>query len=108
MDAPRRTGYDVIVVGAGVIGLASAWRAAQRGMSVLVTERDEPGAGASGVAAGMLAPVTEADFGEQSLLTLNLRGRELWDGFAAELEELTGLPSGYADSGALVVAADRD
>jgi glycine oxidase len=100
--------YDLIVVGAGAIGLSCAWRCAQAGMSVLVLERDEPGAGASGVAAGMLAPVTEASFGEQALLRLNLEARAQWPGFAAELEEATALPTGYADSGALVVAADRD
>jgi len=60
------------------------------------------------VAAGMLAPVTEADFGEEALLRVNLAGRERWPAFAAELEERTGLPTGYRDSGALVVAADRD
>ncbi|MCA1683313.1 MAG: FAD-dependent oxidoreductase, partial [Actinobacteria bacterium] len=107
-DAPTRSAYDLVVIGAGIIGLACAWRAAQAGLSVLVLERDEPGSGATGVAAGMLAPVTEANFGEEALLELNLRGRELWSGFAAELEELTGMPSGYADSGALVVAADHD
>lgn len=106
--APSRSAYDLVVIGAGVIGLSCAWRAAQAGMSVLVLERDEPGAGASGVAAGMLAPVTEADFGEEAMLALNLRARDLWSGFAAELEELTGMPSGYVDDGALVVAADRD
>jgi glycine oxidase len=100
--------HDVVVVGAGVIGLACAWRCAQRGMRVLVLERDEPGAGASGVAAGMLAPVTEAEFGEQALLALNLAGAELWPGFAAELSERSGLDTGYRASGALVVAADRD
>ncbi len=108
MQTPSRDLYDLVVIGAGVIGLACGWRAAQSGMSVLVVERAEPGAGASGVAAGMLAPVTEADFGEEALLRLNLRGRKLWGPFAAELEELTGLTSGYADEGALVVAADRD
>src|SRR5689334_8190369 len=108
MDAPRRTGYDVVVVGGGVIGLASAWRAAQRGLSVLVVERDEPGAGASGVAAGMLAPVTEAEFGEQALLDLNLASAELWPSFAAELAERSGLDTGYRASGALVAAVDRD
>ena len=56
----------------------------------------------------MLAPVTEADFGEEELLALNLESRALWPGFAAELEELTGMPTGYAEPGALVVAADRD
>jgi len=76
---------------------------------VLVVDRaDAPGAGTSGVAAGMLAPVTEADFGEQGPLRVNMLARERWPAFAAELEEVTGLPTGYRDSGALVVAADRD
>ncbi len=101
-------GYDLVVVGGGIVGLSCAWRAAQAGGSVLCVERDELGAGASGVAAGMLAPVTEADFGEEELLRLNLESRELWPGFAAELEELTGMPTGYADTGAMVVAVDRD
>lgn len=100
--------YDLIVVGAGAIGLSCAWRCAQAGMSVLVIEREQPGAGASGIAAGMLAPVTEATFGEQPLLELNLEARAQWPAFAAELEELTALPTGYSDCGALVVAADRD
>jgi glycine oxidase len=101
--------HDVVVVGAGVIGLACAWRCAQRGLRVLVLERAaEPGAGASGVAAGMLAPVTEAEFGEEAMLRLNLAGAELWPGFAAELAERSGIDTGYRASGALVVAADRD
>ena len=105
---PKQGAYDLVVVGGGIVGLSCAWRAAQSGADVLCVERDAPGAGASGVAAGMLAPVTEADFGEEELLALNLESRELWPGFAAELEELTGMPTGYADTGTLVVAADRD
>jgi glycine oxidase len=108
VHAPRRESYDVAVVGGGLIGLACAWRAADRGLSTVVIERDRPGAGASGVAAGMLAPVTEADFGEQELLRLGLASRELWPGFAAELEERSGVPTSFRESGALVVAADRD
>jgi glycine oxidase len=108
MYAPRRTAYDAVVVGGGVIGLAAAWRAAQRGLRTLVLERDEPGAGASGVAAGMLAPVTEAEFGEQALLALNLEGAAMWPDFAAELAERSGLDTGFRASGALVAAADRD
>ena len=109
MQAPRERTYDAIVVGAGLIGLACGWRAAERGLSVLVVERaPEPGAGASGVAAGMLAPVTEADFGEELLLRMNLAARERWRAFAARLEERAGLPTGYREAGALFVAADRD
>jgi glycine oxidase len=106
---PQSTRYDAVVIGAGLIGLSCAWRAAKRGLSVLVVDRaQEPAAGSSGVAAGMLAPVTEADFGEERLLRVNLAGLARWRGFAAELEERTGLPTGYRESGALVVAADRD
>jgi glycine oxidase len=109
MELPRSTRYDAVVIGAGMIGLACAWRARRRGLSVLVVDRAAaPGAGASGVAAGMLAPVTEADFGEEGPLRVNLAGRDRWSAFAAELEEQSGLPTGYRDSGALVVAADRD
>jgi glycine oxidase len=108
MGPPRSKSYDAVVIGGGLIGLACAWRTAERGLSVAVLERGEPGHGASGVAAGMLAPVTEADFGEEPLLRLNLASRELWPGFAAELEERSGLTCGYRESGALVVAAERD
>jgi glycine oxidase len=108
VEAPRRESYDVAVVGGGLIGLACAWRATERGLSVVVLERERPGAGASGVAAGMLAPVTEAEFGEEPLLRLGLASRELWPGFAAELEERSGMPTLFRESGALVVAADRD
>jgi len=109
LQLPRSTRYDAVVIGAGLIGLACAWRAQRLGLSVLVVDRaSEPGAETSRVAAGMLAPVTEADFGEERSLQVNLAARERWPAFAAELEELTGLATGYRDSGALVVAADRD
>jgi glycine oxidase len=108
IDGLTRTSYDAVVVGAGAIGLASAWRIARGGASVAVLERDVAGAGASGVAAGMLAPVTEADFGERALLRLNLAGAARWPAFARELEAATGATLGHRARGALVVAADRD
>ena len=106
--APQTTRYDVAVVGGGIVGLACAWRAAQRGLSVVVLERDTIGAGATAVAAGMLAPVTEADFGEEALLELNLAAAERWPAFADQLAEASGQSCGFRRSGALVVAADRD
>jgi len=105
---PIQQSFDVVVVGAGVVGLAAAWRARRGGLTTLVVERDRAGAGASGVAAGMLAPVTEADFGAETLLALNLAGRERWPAFAAELAERSGHDTGFRESGALIVAADRD
>src|SRR5688572_20886975 len=109
MTEPLETkSHDLAVVGGGIVGLACAWYAARRGMSVVLLERDRLGAGATQVAAGMLAPVTEADFGEDELLELNLAAAESWPLFADELRAASGLNPGFRETGALVVAADRD
>ena len=108
--APRPPGdeaVDVVVVGAGVIGLVSAWRLAQRGASVVLVD-PAPGSGATGVAAGMLAPVTEARLGEEPLLRLNLASWARWPAFAAEVAEAAGRSIGYRADGTLMVALDAD
>jgi glycine oxidase len=102
---------DVAVVGAGAIGLAVAWRARLRGMSVVVLERGAIGGEcASGVAAGMLAPVSEVEFGEagRRVLELGLRSARMWAGFAAELEETSGVEVGLRQTGTLLLARDED
>src|ERR1019366_9176265 len=101
----RRPSPDLLVIGGGVIGLACAWQAARRG-AVVTVAAERFGAGASYAAAGMIAPVSEAHFGEEALLALNLRSAEAWPGFAAELEEATGLDLGYGREGTLAVAVD--
>ncbi|MGD6745971.1 glycine oxidase ThiO [Streptomyces sp. BH106] len=98
---------DVLVVGGGIIGLVTAWRAAQRGLSVAVAD-PEPGGGAAQVAAGMLAAVTELHHGEQTLLGLNLASARRYPDFAAELSEATGQDLGYRACGTLAVALDAD
>lgn len=99
---------DVAVIGGGIIGLAVAWRARARGMTVCVLERDELGGAATHVAAGMLAPVAEADPGARALLALGLDSARRWPAFAAELEQASGLAVGYRECGTLVLARDRD
>lgn len=101
---------DVVIVGGGIIGMAIAWRACQRGMSVTVLERDAAGQGTSRVAAGMLAPVVEVEFGEagRRLLDLGLRSAQLWPAFATELEASAGAPLGLMRTGTLLVARDED
>jgi len=91
-----------------VIGLSCAWRAARRGASVLVVDRAEPPAGATRVAAGMLAPVGELTFGEPQLLEMALEGARLYPDFVAELEAASGKATGYEQMGALHVALDAD
>lgn len=107
-EAVGATSDDVLIVGGGVVGLACAWRLAGEGMRVRVLEAERPGAGASGVAAGMLAPVGEASWGEDRLLAMALRSHELWPGFAAELERATGGEVGFLPYGAVHVALDGD
>ncbi|TRO63790.1 glycine oxidase ThiO [Streptomyces sp. IB201691-2A2] len=98
---------DVLVVGGGIIGLVTAWRAAQRGFTTALVD-PEPGGGAAQVAAGMLAAVTELHYGEQTLLGLNLASARRYPDFAAELTEATGQDIGYRQCGALAVALDAD
>src|ERR1700684_213397 len=52
-------GGDVVVIGAGLIGLAIAFALAERGATVRLYDRGEPGRAASWAGAGMLAPYTE-------------------------------------------------
>ncbi|MFF7329205.1 glycine oxidase ThiO [Streptomyces sp. NPDC008150] len=98
---------DVLVVGGGVIGLVTAWRAAQRGLSTAVLDPG-PGGGAAQVAAGMLAAVTELHHGEQTLLGLNLESARRYPEFAAELTDCTGHDLGHRRCGTLAVALDAD
>ncbi|WP_405853150.1 glycine oxidase ThiO [Streptomyces sp. NBC_00090] len=105
---------DVLVVGGGIIGLVTAWRAAQRGLRTAVADPD-PGGGAARVAAGMLAAVTELHYGEETLLGLNLASARRYPDFVAELAEATGGAAagsghdvGYRACGTLAVALDAD
>ena len=98
---------DLIVVGGGVIGLATAWRASLHSLGVTVVD-PAPGRGASWVAAGMLAPVTEVHYGEEALLAFNLASARRYPSFVAELKDASGLDPGYRRCGTLMVARDAD
>ena len=100
----------MVVLGGGVIGLSAAWRARERGMSVTLLERDAIAQGTSRVAAGMLAPVAEVEFGEagRRLLDLGLRSAEMWPAFAADLKAIAGMDVGLLRTGTLLVARDED
>src|SRR5881227_818189 len=110
----QRRSCVVAVVGAGVIGLSIAWQAARSGMTVTLHDpalaappSDGDGA-ASWAAAGMLAPVTEVHYGEESLLTLNRAAADRWPAFAADLQGASGVDIGYRASGTLSIARDSD
>lgn len=76
--------FDVIVVGAGLMGAASAWAAARRGLSVLVLDRYEPGH-QHGSSHGS-ARIVRRGYGDGLYTQLGGRAFELWD----EVERASG------------------
>lgn len=102
-----RSGYDVVVIGGGVIGLALARRLAGRGARVAVLDRDRVGALASRASAGMLAPQPEAE-APDAFLELGLRARAAYRSFAGELEAETGRALDYREDGLLALSFSVD
>ena len=100
LSSAQRSGWDIAVVGGGIVGLSIAYRAQQRGLSVVVLDRG--GDGASLQAAGMLAPVSEAEVGNAALVEDGLAAAAAWPAFADEL----GVE--LHTRGTLLVARDRD
>lgn len=98
---------DVIVVGGGIIGCAVAYHLACEGAQVAVIERHRAGGQASGAAAGMLAPFSEAhDAGP--FLALGRQSLALMPALAARLREETGIDVEHVPSGLLRVALDEE
>ncbi|KAB1663696.1 FAD-dependent oxidoreductase [Pseudoclavibacter sp. CFCC 13611] len=95
----------VIVIGAGVVGLATAWRLHQRGHAVTIVD-PAPASGASHAAAGMLAAVSEYAFEEESLLALSVPAARLYPQIVAELDQATVVGTGYRSTPTIVATAD--
>jgi len=100
--------FDVAIVGGGIAGLAVAWRAQQRGLRTVLLERDRPARAATHVAAGMLAPISEARVGERGLLALSRASLSRYPAFVQELADASGRDPGFSACGTLAVARDRD
>lgn len=98
---------DVIIIGAGVIGLSIAHELLVRGMEVMLIDPHEPGRGASWAAAGVLAP-QGAHPRHLPYLHLLLNSRDMFTGYAARLYEETGIDIEYRTEGGLHVALDDE
>ncbi len=99
---------DVVVVGAGVIGLSIGWRLARRGLSVAVVDAGPAGGGTSAAATGMLAASAEHEPGGGPLLELARESLALWPALRRDVEADSGLSIDYRDEGTLIVAVGRD
>ena len=103
--APKARSYDVAVAGGGVIGLSTAFAALSSGRRVVVIEPDATKS-AAWVAAGMLAPASEAHFGEEALTRLLLAGAARWPDFASALEGAAGETFGFRTTPTVAVGVD--
>ena len=93
---------DVIIIGAGIIGLSLAIELRKKGLSVVIVERGEPGREASHAAAGMLA-----DAGDEFPAPLKPLAREsarMYPEFVHELEDESGLKVDLREQGTIVIS----
>nr|AUN36774.1 D-amino-acid oxidase [uncultured bacterium] len=92
--------YDVVIVGAGIVGAACADEGARRGMSVLVVERDVIGSGATAAGMGHIVVMDDSD----AQFALTRYSQQLWQQLRAEL------PSDveYEQCGTIWVATDEE
>ena len=107
-DGSLPASAEIVIVGAGVIGLAIAFELTRRGKSVLVLEKERVGGGATWASAGMLAPVSEAKVEEPALVEFALESLRRYPEFVSAVETSSGLSSGFRREGTLLVALGRD
>jgi glycine oxidase len=93
--------WDVVIIGAGIIGLSLAISLRKQGLQVLVVERGEPGREASSAAAGMLV----GSGTEMPPLLMPLAGdsARLYSEFVHELEDESGLKVDLRDHGTILL-----
>ncbi|WP_097039888.1 NAD(P)/FAD-dependent oxidoreductase [Salinicoccus kekensis] len=98
--------FDVVTVGAGVMGLSIANALAKKGLKVAVIDRDAPGMHASWKAGGMLGAQNE--FSDDSpLFRLAKASRRYFEPLAAELLETTGIDIEYMETGLIKMADSK-
>jgi glycine oxidase len=97
---------NIIVVGAGVIGCATAYELASRGASVQIVDERTIGMGATQASAGMLAPYIETR-DDSPLFGLTVRSLDLYDDFVARVESDSAMHVAYRRTGSLEVATSE-
>jgi glycine oxidase len=99
--------YDVIIVGAGIIGGAIAFELARRDLDVLVLDRQPPGQEASWAAAGMLSPAPDSR-DAIPLVPLARASLQIYPEFVAAIEEAGGGKVGFRPHGTLETLFDQE
>lgn len=99
---------QVIVAGAGIIGLTLAFELLELGVDVQVLVAEPESGTATHTAAGMLAPASEADVEHPDLVPFALDSRCRYPHLIERVEAASGQACGYRDQGFLWVALHRD
>ncbi len=107
MSAPRQThGADVVIVGGGLVGLATAAALGERGANVTIVDDGRKGM-ASTAAAGMLAPTMERASAGNAAHAFALAARDLYPSYLDALVELTGIRVPLNRDGVLELVVDE-
>jgi len=99
---------DALIIGAGIIGAASAWRLSQAGLSVKVLDRTAPGSEASQAALGILTFHGRPDTMAKPLRLLARKSREFYPAVIDELEEALGERVYFRQEGQIILAINDD
>lgn len=98
--------WDVIIIGAGIIGVSLAISLRKQGLRILIVERGEPGREASSAAAGML--VASGCEMPPELRSLAAEGARLYPEFAYEIENESGLKVELCEHGTILISESGD
>lgn len=89
---------NILIIGAGVIGLSCGYQLAKRGYPVQILEKDRPGAGQSTKTGGGIRYC----HGTPENITLSSLSRDFWKCFSKEF----GIDTGYQETGHLFLSSE--
>lgn len=98
---------DVVIIGGGVIGLATARELLRRGATVTVLERASCGREASWAGGGILSPLLPWDYAD-AVTQLTQLSNSLFPGLIEDLRRETGIDPEYQAGGMLVLSDGSD
>ena len=92
--------YDVIIIGAGIMGSAAAFELAKRGLKVALVDKKGVGVGGTGQSSAII----RQHYSKKLTARMAKYSLQVFQNFA----DVVGGESGFTPSGFLLVAAEKD